>query len=439
MKIQNILTGACALALVASAKADVEITLTGATAFRTAAMQAIQNAYNQAGALGTTYNVAHDFAAGNLTASNKAIFVGTFPGVSGITTIRTSWNGSTEGLRAVALGDVTPSYQPAFLTAAAITAPGENAAKTSPTTTVHPKFSFSDVLQSTSPIASPTLNPPDARVGVVTFAMVANESAPANWTNVTTQQFKAILQQGLQPLSLFTGDAADTTLVFVTGRNDGSGTRSAYLTEIGYGVANGVQQYVATANGAATAGVVTAITRVPAGGTGTGNLATSGGASNASTLWGNDVNGNGGYSSSSALRDHMARTTAAVDVYDPESGQTPDLVGEPILLLTWLSTADSRTAASNGAKILSFNGVSVTPISTGFNAVDKAKITNGQYSAWSYQQLYYRGSLAADETTVYNRIKTELPAALNTTANGLTLGDMSVTRAGDGAPIIRPF
>lgn len=443
MKTNRIILGALALTLTSTAAmADAEITLTGATAFRNAAMQAIQNAYNSAGSLGTTYNVAHDFAVGNLTASNKAIFIGTFPGISGVTTIRTSWNGSTEGLRAVALGDVESDYRPSFLTAAALSGTsGEVGGKTSPTETLHPKFSFSDVRQSTSPISSPTLNPADARVGVVTFTMLANESAAShtNFTNITIQQFKAILEQGIQPLSLFTGDAADTKLVFATGRNDGSGTRSAYLTEVGYGVANPVNQYVATVSGTTTAGQITAIVRVPAGGTGTGNLATSGGASNASTLWSNDINGNGGYSSGSALRDHMGRTTASVDVFDPESGQTADIEDEPILLVTWLSTADARTAVTNGAKLLNFNGVGVTPISGGFSATDKAKITNGQYSAWSYQQLYYRGSLSTEENTVYTAIKTNLPAALNTTANGLTLGDMSVTRPDDGAPIVAPF
>ncbi|MBN8709768.1 MAG: hypothetical protein BGO12_03420 [Verrucomicrobia bacterium 61-8] len=441
MKLKNILLGATALAAAsAAAHAQTEITITGATAFRTATLQAIQNAYNAAGALGTAYNVAHDGGAGNLTASNKAVFVGTFPGVSGTTTIRTSFNGSTEGLRAVALGDVQPEHRPSFLTAAAITAAGENSGKTSPTETVHPKFSFSDVLQSTSPIASPVLNPADARVGVVTFTFIANEGAPANWTNVTNQQWKALLANGVQPLALFTGSSDDQgTLVFATGRNDGSGTRSTYLAEPGYGVARTVQQYVATATGVGTAGVITEIVRVPAGGTGPGKLATAGGAANASTLWGLDQNGNGGYASGSSLRDHMARTTASVDVYDPEVGQDPVLEDIPLFLVTFLSTADARTAVSNGAKLLSYNGVGVTPISGGFSAADKAKITNGQYSAWGFQQLYYRGSLTTNENAVYTRIRTDLPAALQSTANGLTIGEMSVTRSDDGAPIYFPL
>jgi hypothetical protein len=415
MKLKNILTGALLLALATSARADVTIEITGATAFRGASNQSILNAFASAGGLGTTFNYAHEAAAGSLNTANRAIFVGTFPGVSGTTTIRTSWNGSTEGIRAVALGG---AFNPTFLTAAAITAPGENPNKTSPTNTVHPKFSFSDVRQSSSPITSPTLSPADARVGVVTFAMVANEGAPANLTNTTSQQLKALNAQGFQPLSLFTGNAADNgTFVFATGRNDGSGTRTSYLGEIGYGIANPVNQYIATVS---TATAIQTIRRVPAGN-----------GANASTLWGNDIDGNGGYSSSSSNRTDMGKTTAVTDVLDADNSVLLDDAN--ILLISWLPTNDAANAAAAGAKILAFNGVQITPTVSGLTAADKAKVTEGAYSAWNYQNLYYRGTLATDENTVYTAIKNGIPAALG--ASGIALGDMNVSRPDDGAPI----
>lgn len=442
MKIKHFLVGALAIGFASSAMAQTTIEVTGATAFRSATLLAIYNAYNSVGSgIGVSFNVAHDFP-GNATnqlsqliASNKAVFVGTFPGITGTTTIRTSFNGSAEGLNAVA-----GNNNPTFLTSAAIDATGIVPAKTSPTNTVRPKFSFSDVLQSSTPITTPTLQPAgSSEVGVVTFAFIANEGAPANWTNVTFQQWKALLQQGIQKLSLFTGDTADTKYVFATGRNDGSGTRASYLSEAGYGVSNTVQQYVATTAGVSANGTITAITLVPQGGTGTGNLTTSGGASNASTLWGNNVLGNGGYSSGSALRDHIARTSTAVDVYDGVDGSAPLFSGD-ILLLTWLSTADCRTAATNGAKIMAYNGVSVTPISTGFSATDKAKITNGQYSAWNYQHLYHWGTLSTQEQAFRNALTTTwLNPALATTANGIPTADMNCTRPDDGFPIVAPL
>lgn len=465
MKLRNLLLAASALAVVATAQAQqTDITITGATAFRQATMRAIYDAYLSVGAVGTTFNVAHDFA-GNVSnqvrevlASNRAIFRGTFPGIAGETVIRTSFNGSTEGLNAIA-GNNNPTFFQIQTLPAGITPLFQD--NGGATETLRPKFSFSDVYQSTSPVQNEVLNPVgSSAVGVVTFAMVANEGAPANWTNVTQQNFSALLQQGILPLRIFTGDDADTRLVFATGRNDGSGTRSAYLTEIGYGVANAVNQYVATFTGVSTAGIITAITLVPQYGSAVlrdGNgvpilnnqgrvqedtasvLRTSGGLSNASVLWGNDVVGNGGYSSGSALRGHMGRTSTSVTVYDGVS-TTPLLENTNILLLTWLSTADARNAVSDGAKILAFNGVQVTPISTGFDDADKAKITNGLYSAWSYQHLYHHGTLSAAEQNWRNQmVSTWLNPALVSTANGIPLADMNSSRPDDGKPIVADF
>lgn len=445
MKLKTILAGALALGITSSAMAQTtEITITGATAFRQATMQAIYDAYSSVGALGTSFNVCHDFTGNNLSqliASNKAVFSGTFPGITGTTVIRTSFNGSTEGLNAIA-GNNNPS----FLTTGALLNTGQiQGSTTSPTQNIRPKFSFSDVYQSTSPVDNEVLNPVGASaVGVVTFTMMANEGAPADLNNVTIQQARQLWTSGIQPLSLFTGDPTDTTWVLATGRNDGSGTRAAYLTEWTYGVANLVNQYVATAAGI-TGNNVTALTLVPANGIGSGNFST-GRTSDASTLWGNTATGNGGYSSSSALRTLMGLASSSVDIYNGVDN-SPDAEDIPVLLLTWLSTADARNAVSNGGKLLSYNGVGVTPIAaagsylnSGFNEADFKKITSGAYSAWSYQHLYYHGSLSANENTWYTAMKnTWIPGGLATTSNGLELGDMAVSRPDDGFPIVAPL
>jgi hypothetical protein len=450
MKIKNLILGTMFAGLAASASAQTEITITGATAFRQATMRAIYDAYASAGAAGTTFNVAHDFNGANISqliASNRAIFRGTFPGITGTTVIRTSFNGSTEGLNAIA-GNSNPS----FLTEAALTTGNFTAGikdlTTSPTETLRPKFSFSDVYQSTSPVDNVVLNPVgSSAVGIVTFAMIANEGAPANLENVTIQQCRALWTNGIQKLSLFTGDPADTKYVLATGRNDGSGTRSAYLTEWTFGVANLVNQYTAVNGGTSATGngSISKLTLVPANGIGNGTFSTNR-TSDASTLWGNSAPGNGGYSSSSALRTLMGYTSSNVTVYNGVD-QAPDLENQDILLLTWLSTADSLNAASNGAKILGYNGVKVTPIaaagsfqSSGFNEADFKKIATGAYSAWSYQHLYYHGSLSANEQAWYNSMKnTYLPSGLQITANGVRLGDVTVSRPDDGFPIVAPL
>jgi hypothetical protein len=452
MKIKNILAGTlfAGFAASASAQTTTEITITGATAFRQATMRAIYDAYASAGAAGQTFNVAHDFNGANISqliASNRAIFKGTFPGISGTTVIRTSFNGSTEGLNAIA-----GNNNPTFLTEAALTTGNFTAGikdlTTSPTETLRPKFSFSDVYQSTSPVDNEVLNPVGASaVGIVTFAMIANEGAPANLENVTIQQCRALWAEGMQKLSLFTGNPADTKYVLATGRNDGSGTRSAYLTEWTYGVANLVNQYTAVNGGTSSSGngSINKLTLVPANGIGSGAFSTNR-TSDASTLWGNSAPGNGGYSSSSALRTLMGYTSSNVTIYDGVN-VAPVLENQDIVLLTWLSTADSLNAANNGAKILGYNGVKVTPIaaagsyqSSGFNEADFKKIATGAYSAWSFQHLYYHGSLSAAEQTWYDAMKsTYLPSGLQITANGVRLGDVAADRPDDGFPIVAPL
>jgi hypothetical protein len=445
MKLKTILAAALAVGITSSAMAQsTEITITGATAFRQATMQAIYDAYSSAGALGTSFNVCHDFTGNNLSqliASNKAVFSGTFPGITGTTVIRTSFNGSTEGLNAIA-GNNNPTF---LQTAALLNTGSIQGSTTSPTQSLRPKFSFSDVYQSTSPVDNIVLNPVGASaVGVVTFTMIANEGAPANFNNVTIQQARQLWKSGIQPLSLFTGDPADTTWVLATGRNDGSGTRAAYLTEWTYGVANLVNQYVATATGI-TGNNITALTLVPANGIGSGNFST-GRTSDASTLWGNTATGNGGYSSSSALRTLMGLASSSVDIYNGVDN-SPDVEDFPVLLVTWLSTADARNSVAAGGKLLSYNGVGVTPIdssgsylNSGFNEADFKKIASGAFSAWSYQHLYYHGSLSANENSWYTAMKnTWIPGGLATTSNGLELGDMAVSRPDDGFPIVAPL
>ena len=445
MKIKNLILGTMFAGFAASASAQTtDITITGATAFRTATLQAIYDAYDSVGNLGTDFFVCHSASGNttsNLTGSNQAVFKGTFPGITGTTYIRTAFNGSTEGLNAIA-----GNNNPAFLTQAAVNSATSSilGGVTTPTETIRPKFSFSDVYQSTSPVDNEVLNPVgSSAVGIVTFCMIANEGAPSDLTNVTIQQARALWTNGIQPLSLFTGDPTDTSYVFATGRNDGSGTRAAYLTEWSFGVANLVNQYIATSTGAT--GTITKITAVPANGLGTGNFTTSG-VANASTLWGNTNVGNGGYSSSSSLRTLMGLTSANVTVFDGES-QTPVIENQPIQLITWLSSADSLVAATAGAKILGYNGVLVTPItsvgsylSSGFSEADFKKIATGAYSPWSYQHLYFHGSLSANEQSWYDAMKgTWIPSGLQTTSNGVRLGDLTVSRPDDGFPIVAPL
>ncbi len=419
MKKQLILAAsALALGFMSSAQADVEIRITGASAFRQATLRTIKARFDSQGALGTSYSFAHDKATGgtNYDGSTRSVWKGKFPGVTGVTTIRCNFTGSVEGIRAIALGG---SYNETYLTDAAITGTGEIGNASSPTSQMSAKFAFSDVLQSSTPITSPTLSPGDPRVGVVTFTMLANEGAPAGLTNVTSQQARALVSNGYQPLSLFTGKDTDSeTYVFAVGRNDGSGTRTLYLAEIGYGITNAVNQYVSTVS---TSNEITTLQRTPAGG------------AYKSTVWGSDQDGNGGYSSGSNVRDDFGKTTASPTVIDADGSEL--ISGTPIHLITWLSTGDAKTAIANGAKALAYNGVSIDATAAPLSAADQMKVTSGQYTAWGYENLYYNGSLSTDENTVYTAIKSGIPSLIGSSGAGIPMSQMTVSRSDDGGTV----
>ena len=457
MKLKSI-TGLLALSLTTPAFADVTVDITGATAFRAAALDTIKARYV---ASGEPFQFAHDQAAGAFNGATRAIFKGTFPGVSGVTTIRTSFNGSVEGIKALADSPASdPTYYtdiPGNLVTATAVGGGETHKSTDgfakTTAASQSEIAFSDVSKNSTPFASASLQPSTATCGVVVFTMLTNEGSPI--TNVTAQQFRALAAAGFQPLSMFTGNASDTTNVFLTGRNDGSGTRTTYMAETGVGITTEIKQYI-TVDSSSTA--LEAIQLVPAGGVNDSDSITNGiqlptgsdikayvdgGQSvtqlvaNASTVWGQDTAGNGGYSSGSTLRTDMGKTGASgVTVFDAAGA---DAFGAPVRvdLVTWLSLNDAVTARGNGAIFCAYNGVKLDDIAASgstMSVADKAKVANGLYTAWGYQQMYRRGDITTgDAVTVYNGIKTNI--ASNLAAAGIAIADMNVNRSFDGGTV----
>jgi hypothetical protein len=435
MKPTAFITGLSALALAASASADVTVNITGATAFRAATLLAIKAKYVASGA---AFKFAHDQATSGGTTYNgatRAIFIGTYPGVTGTTTIRCCFTGSVEGVRALttAVDPLPPTYyQPDLLTSTTAIVGGAELANqgTTGAATATSHIAFSDVSKAATPYSGYAMLPADPAVGVVVFTMLTNEGSTV--TNVTSQQFRALMSSGFQPLSLFTGNADDETNVFAVGRNDGSGTRTAYLAETGAGITNLVKQYVTNTS---TGTALTEIQLVPAGGVNSPSL-TGQKVNNKSTVWGQDVAGNGGYESGSTLRTDMGKTGESVTVLD-ETGA--DAFGEPVRadLVTWLSLNDAVTARGNGAILCSYNGVKLSGIAasgTTMSADDKAKVTNGAYTAWSYQQMYRRNDITSgDALTVYTGLKSAIPSNLG--AAGLALTDMAAGRETDGGTV----
>jgi hypothetical protein len=491
MKIKSLLGAAAAVlsaGVAAQAQTTTYIEITGATAFRTAAVNAINAAFNAGGAF--TYGFANTTSLGagaaNLTNSSMQIWKGTFPGI-GTTVIRTSWNGSVEGIKAVAVpgADNNPLYLKESILTGNLTAGGGNAttvrfhndpngsgaaANAANYEKATSDMTFSDVATSMTPISGLPLT--GGPVGVVVFTMIANKSwsvdkleasngnATANAiayanrmpTSVSSQQFRTMANLGYAPMSFFTGNVSDTTRVYLTGRNDGSGTRTSYLAETGVGAATPITQYVA--HDRSVSGSIPYIVKVPrGGGFNFQNVSTS---SYASTVWGSDIDGNGGHVSGSDLRGDLSKATASTAVWEfvdvnnngiytaDEDSQVR--AAEKLYLLTWITYSDARSARGTGlasarnAEVLGYNGVILSGLagdspSETINAADKALVANGLYTAWNFQQLYYLSSQSG-ASTVFNQLKTRLNDDTLIGSAGIKMSDMNVNRTVDGGTIL---
>jgi len=394
-----IVTSCAALTLAAAAQAQTTvINITGATAFRASANNAIISILGGAGV--TEYAFNNSTGGGSVNGTNRAIFRGTVTGIPGTVIVRASWSGSTAGIASVATG--TPVQ--VLKTATPMTTSGNGFAATSDNyETVVASFAFSDVAQAASTTLSPTLT--GTTVGVVPFQYVANQSAwnHPGMTNMTDQIKNAIYSTSEVPLRFFTGVPSDTKRVLAAGRNNGSGSRATVLGETQYGFFRAVQQFRNPESG---------------GHTGSGPINRI------------DFIGNGGNSSNSFLADLMKGTSSAVDLYDGGEEYESNV---DCLILTYLTQSDVDIATADpdgagplqGGKALTYNGV----------AYSLDKVREGAYSLWGYQWFYQAPSITATEQTFRDTFTAAIPATLGSIA--IPIPDMNVTRSGgDGGPIL---
>lgn len=402
MKIKSILmTSALALVSASLAKADVTINITGATAFRSAASTAIKNNF-------TSVNYAYNGA--TFSSATYQIFKGSFPGVSGNTTIRTNWSGSVEGVRDLAQQN-SISFLPASTT---MSSGGTSNATTTGLDSAAPALAFTDVYAASTPYDNGSVEGTVA--GIIAFRIVANTTANGTLTNITAQQFRNLATNGNAYASLFTGNASHTTPVYLTGRNDGSGTRVSVLAETGHGYSQLVQQYKGTTSGSGNSTVLSALQLWP----------TADGV-NVSNIFNADAAGNGGYASGGTVATVLAGNSTSVQVKGPTGSNIGSI--KTVFVVGYLGTNDSNTAVTNGAIPLSYNGVSLTVSSTGIT--NPSVIQNGSYTLWANEQLYWRaGAATGDLGTVKDAILAGIPANLGNA--GLDVTTMNVSRSSDG-------
>ena len=229
----------------ATVQAQVDIYITGATAFRANAYRSIRALY---GANLSQQNPAHD-----ASGKNQVTWVGTIPVQFGsqTVTIRASYSGSAAGVQALA-----QNLNVTFLTS--------GTAGVTNTMTHVADLAFSDVFQTTTAYLKPALS--DATVGVQPFTYTKSMSTPAGVTNITIQQLQSFMSAGASVVSYFTGKsgADDTTPIYLVGRDSSSGTRltaqadAMFIGDMAHYATNGTCTWV-TSPGYSSGGAVATV------------------------------------------------------------------------------------------------------------------------------------------------------------------------------------
>ena len=415
MKTPKLIVAAIIAAGVAStASAQTVINITGATAFRQAAHQAILDSLDSAG---RTYG----YQGTNIGNAGRAMFKGTINGSDQVV-VRTSWSGSVAGIRAIVNQANSVTYWTANATTYALLTSG-GAASLSPGTeniTSGNKIAFADNAHENTPFDGSVLT--GGPVGVIAFIPVVNETSLISGngsTSISQLQFRRLMQAGKAPLQFLTGNSSDANKkLYWTGRQDTSGTRVIYLTEGGIGASTAIQQYRVEPLDTTT----TSATAV--------RLWPTGDSTNSSTIWGSDTAGNGGYASGSALSPVLQRTSTSI--IEKDAGNSTVSSGVDAVLLSVVSAQEGQDIQNGGGIVLAYNGVYIEPeaLPTGLSETDKDKIRKGAYTLWSYERLYYRNDISDTvESDFITALESNVATTGNIGGNGVAISEMKVSRS----------
>jgi hypothetical protein len=423
MKLLKTLSASLLVAATAGSAmaAPTVIHIAGSSAFRSAATIAIIDDLSGAtpgGAAGTNNVYGANATAGkNISNDNFAIFSNT-PIGTGVTAstviIETSWTGSLAGVtdlttglsQAAFIDETNPTNQTAVNSG--IIAPGTylgatnlGAAAVFTTANEPVEGAFSDSLNATisKELATGTLSGSITgangtfttttqiataaqgstvidsgtsafalqtnHVAIVCFEWVLGITAPGYTSvgNITQEEARALVQFGQEPQGLFTGTAntADTAnYLYLTGRNEDSGTRIGAFSESQFGVTTAPFQWQ-IGDGAHS---FTPIQLFPA------NSAL---ATEKQISWA--PAGHSGFSSGANV---------AFALTMPNTGSALTFTGKPMAntgasyFIGYVGLTDAATAITAGAKALNYNGVTFGP----------AAVINGSYTFWTFEHLY---------------------------------------------------
>jgi len=428
-KIKTLTLGVIALFCATALHAQTEVYITGSTAFRSAASNAILHLYDAVPAV----QIAFSNNSGTFQGANQVIYDGNISASHVI--VHTSWSGSEAGIQTVADATQMVNFLPDSTCPTNCSAnPGTSVAAGSDAH--HPDVAFSDTFQSTSTFkgtfngvtyANLTESPGTSAghgspVGVVVFKWCA--SSNATFTNITSQMVRQLYANGKAPLALFTGLNADETKpVVALGRNPDSGTRLTSFAETGVGALAGVKQYQPQDSTAAvvktTTGTISQFSAWPA----------------------ETINGiafstfNSGYSSGGDLSKAMRAVTT--DPVAINGDANSPFTAANLVRIAYLGTGDADTNLLNAGIPspgieLSYNGVALGVFGD-YNSA--TALLEGRYTFWGFEHvLYNNATIAAAVKSVADALATQIHDT-DATGQAVKLVNMKVTRTTDGSTV----
>lgn len=360
-----VLAGALSLGAASLASAAQYVYITGSTAGR---------AFVYATLADTTVFDAAPSVVTQGGSGNGATYMNFSGNIGGVATIvKCHWSGSEGGIADLAGGTQQ------FLDDAATT--GGSGPYVSQTVDI--AMADNAVLYSKNPSVAAT----GKKVGVIPFKWVKQKGSSASLVNVTDQNLRAALN-GDAKLALFTGNPADTTRVYVSGRDNNSGTRVNTFGTCGFGIFSSPSMVQVNTNGAMLR---------QADGNYVGDYGYSGGGTLAAQM---------GYDLTQA---------PAIDLGPLGDGTSHYSV------IAYMGVSDANVAVNNGGTVLSYNGV---PFSV-------AAIEQGLYNFWGNYYIYRKSTVSSQATTVYNKLSGATGISAHADDVGLIkLTSMSASRVG---------
>lgn len=356
MKInKSILAAALGLSAVGLANAGT-VYMTGSTACR-------GTVYSALIAPGVVFTAAPEYTAydGGTTGNNAGnganymYFHGTAQNGGGDLVVSCHWSGSEAGILDVASNTVVTET---FIDPAIVVPGGSDNGTNQPTTiSAAVNLGMGDNNQAASRTKLPTISA-KTQVAVVTFKWIRNNGV---WTgsNVTSEQIRTALLGGAKR-ALFTGNAADVNdYVYVSGRDNLSGTRVNTFADSGFGIFTAPSQIMMDS---------------------AGNMLPLSYTTNVDLSITTNYAGDFGFTSGGTLSKTLNASTAA---------PAADLVAGNVngySVISYLSKGDADNAIGaghNGAE-LTYNGVAFSP----------TNIIEGAYTFWGNEYIYKANNVA---------------------------------------------